>query len=50
MQGTITITGDRDYGVHIEASLVCEDILDKSYLRDIIGKLLNDNEKKEVDE
>lgn len=48
MKGTITIAGDRDYGVHIEASLECEDILDKSYLRDIIGKLLNDNEKKEA--
>lgn len=47
MQGTITITGGRDYGVHIEASLVCEDILDKSYLKDIIGKLMNDNDKKE---
>lgn len=50
MQGTITIAGDRNYGVHIEASLICEDILDKSYLRDIIGKLMNDNNKKEVDE
>lgn len=50
MQGTITIAGDRDRGVHIEASLICEDILDKSYLRDIIGKLMNDNNKKEVDE
>jgi hypothetical protein len=47
MKGTITIAGDRDYGVHIEASLVCEDILDRSYIKDIIGKLLNDNEKKE---
>lgn len=47
MQGTITIAGDREYGVHIEASLVCEDILDKSYLKDIIGKLMNDNDKKE---
>lgn len=47
MQGTITIAGDREYGVHIEASLVCEDILDRSYIKDIIGKLLNDNEKKE---
>ncbi len=50
MKGTITIAGDRDYGVHIEASLVCEDILDKSYLKDIIGKLLNDNDKKEAEE
>ena len=47
MKGTITIAGDRDHGVHIEASLICEDILDKSYLKDIIGKLMNDNEKKE---
>lgn len=47
MKGTITITGSRDYGVHIEASLICEDILDKSYIKDIIGKLLNDNDKKE---
>ena len=47
MQGTITIAGDRDHGVHIEASLICEDILDKSYLRDIIDKLMNDNNKKE---
>lgn len=47
MQGTITIAGGREYGVHIEASLVCEDILDKSYLKDIIGKLMNDNDKKE---
>ena len=47
MTGTITITGGRDYGVHIEASLICEDILDKSYLKDIIGKLMNDNDKKE---
>ena len=46
MKGTITIAGDRDHGVHIEASLICEDILDKSYLKDIIGKLLNDNEAK----
>lgn len=50
MQGTITIAGDRDHGVHIEASLICEDILDKSYLRDIIGKLMNDNDKKEDEE
>ena len=50
MQGTITIAGNREYGVHIEASLICEDILDRSYIKDIIGKLLNDNEKKEVDE
>lgn len=48
MKGTITIAGDREYGVHIEASLVCEDILDRSYIKDIIGKLLNDNEKKEA--
>ena len=47
MKGTITISGGRDYGVHIEASLVCDDILDKSYLKDIIDKLMNDNEKKE---
>ena len=47
MQGTITITGGREYGVHVEASLICEDILDKSYLRDIIDKLMNDNNKKE---
>lgn len=46
MKGTITITGGPDYGVHIEASLVCEDILDKSYLKDIISKLMNDNEAK----
>ena len=50
MQGTITIAGDRDHGVHIEASLICEDILDKSYLKDIIGKLMNDNDKKEDEE
>ena len=50
MQGTITIAGSRDHGVHIEASLECEDILDKSYLKDIISKLLNDNEKKEDEE
>ena len=47
MQGTITIAGNRDHGVHIEASLICEDILDKSYLKDIISKLMNDNDKKE---
>ena len=47
MQGTITIAGGRDHGVHIEASLTCEDILDKSYLKDIISKLMNDNDKKE---
>ena len=47
MQGTITIAGARDHGVHIEAHLECEDILDKSYLKDIIGKLMNDNDKKE---
>ena len=47
MQGTITIAGSHDHGVHIEASLVCEDILDKSYLKDIIDKLMNDNNKKE---
>ena len=35
MQGTITIAGSHDHGVHIEASLACEDILDKSYLKDI---------------
>lgn len=46
MKGTITIAGDRDYGVHIEAHLECEDILDKSYLKDIISKLMNDNEAK----
>ena len=50
MQGTITIAGSHDHGVHIEAHLECEDILDKAYLRDIIGKLMNDNDKKEVDE
>lgn len=50
MQGTITVAGSRDHGVHIEASLACEDILDKSYLKDIISKLLNDNEKKEDEE
>ena len=50
MQGTITITGGRNYGVRIEASLACEDILDKSYLKDIIGKLMSDNEKKEGEE
>ena len=48
MQGTITITGGREYGVHIEASLECEDILDRSYIKDIIGRLLNDSEKKEA--
>lgn len=47
MQGTITIAGNCAHGVHIEASLECEDILDRSYIKDIIGKLLNDNEKKE---
>lgn len=47
MQGTITIAGNRDHGVRIEASLACDDILDKSYLKDIIGKLMNDNEKEE---
>ena len=47
MQGTITIAGARDHGVHIEASLECDDILDKSYIKDIIGKLMNDNDKKE---
>ena len=47
MQGTITIAGSHDHGVHIEASLACEDILDKSYLKDIISKLMNDNGKKE---
>ena len=50
MQGTITIAGSHDHGVHIEASLACEDILDKSYLKDIIGKLMNDNDKKEAEE
>ena len=53
MQGTITITGGRDYGVHIEASLICEDILDKSYLKVIISKLMSDNEdiyKKEAND
>lgn len=50
MQGTITITGGRDYGVHIEASLICGDILDRSYIKDIISKLMNDNEKKEANE
>ena len=47
MTGTITITGGREYGVYVEASLICEDILDKSYLMDIIDKLMNDNNKKE---
>ena len=47
MQGRLTIIGAKDEGVHIEASLECEDILDKSYLKDIIGKLMNDNDKKE---
>lgn len=47
MQGTITIAGNRDHGVHIEASLDCECILDRVCLKDIIGKLFNDNEKKE---
>ena len=50
MQGTITIAGSHDHGVHIEASLACEDILDKSYLKDIIGKLMNDNDKKEAND
>lgn len=50
MQGTITITGGRNYGVRIEASLECEDILDKSYIKDVIGKLMNDNNKKEAEE
>ena len=50
MQGTITIAGDREYGVHVEAHLECEDILDRSYIKDIIGKLLNDNDKKEDEE
>lgn len=44
MQGRLTITGTKDEGVHIEASLECEDILDKSYIKDIISKLLGDNE------
>ena len=47
MQGTITITGNRAHGIHIEASLECEETIDKSYLKYIIGKLLDDNEKKE---
>ena len=47
MQGRLTIIGTKDEGVHIEASLECEDILDKSYLKDIISKLMNDNDKKE---
>lgn len=50
MQGTITIAGSRDHGLHIEASLACEDILDKSYLKDIISKLMNDNDKREAEE
>lgn len=50
MQGTITIAGNRAHGVRIEASLECDDILDKSYLKDIISKLMNDNEKKEGEE
>ena len=50
MEGTITITGGRDYGLHIEASLVCEDILDPSYIKDIIGKLISDNNKKEAND
>ena len=50
MQGTITIAGNREYGVHIEASLICEDILDRSYIKDIIGKLMNDNDKKEAND
>lgn len=50
MQGRLTIIGTKDEGVHIEASLVCEDILDRSYIKDIIGKLLNDNEKKEAND
>lgn len=49
MQGTITIAGSRDHGVHIEASLKCEDILDRSYIRELVSKLLNDNEEKEDD-
>ncbi len=44
MQGRLTIIGAKDEGVHIEASLECEDILDRGYLQDIIGKLMNDNE------
>ena len=47
MQGRLTIIGAKDEGVHIEASLECEDILDKSYIKDIISKLMNDNDKKE---
>lgn len=50
MQGTITIAGSRDHGVRIEASLECEDILDKSYIKDVIGKLMSDNNKKEAEE
>lgn len=50
MQGTITIAGNSYHGIHIEASLECEDILDRSYIKDIISKLLNDNEKKEDEE
>ena len=48
MKGTITIAGNR--GVRIEASLECEDILDKSYLKDIIVKLMNDNEANKEDD
>ena len=50
MQGKLTITGTKNEGVRIVAVLECEDILDKSYLKDIIGKLMNDNEKKEANE
>lgn len=46
MQGRLTIIGTKDEGVHIEASLECEDILDKSDLKEIIHKLMNDNEAK----
>ena len=45
MQGTITIIGTKYKNVHIEASLECEDILDKSYIKDIIKKLMSDNEE-----
>jgi hypothetical protein len=47
MQGRLTIIGTKDEGVHIEASLECEDILDRGYIKEIISKLLNDNEKEE---
>lgn len=47
MQGQLTITGAKDEGVRIVAAIECEDILDRSYIKDIISKLLNDNEKKE---